>query len=80
MIKIDKKVTEISGNNATIIAEIMSLFISLNKYIDESKPFVSTMEELIVCNEIAYKEFCRLAVRLNEAHKRVEKKVNKNDR
>ena len=87
MIKIDKGKTEMEGTRAILSREISCFFKCINIFCDkgETKQTTELLEELIVCDEELFKEFCQMAVRLNEAHKRVlerEKKVKEifNDR
>lgn len=70
MIKIEENKCTVKGDSLTVFTELNTLWEHLNKMIS-SQPNPKICEELIVSSDIGYKEFCRLAVRLNEAHKRV---------
>ena len=69
MIKIDFDKVTIDGDMIVIATEIDSLFRNINQLLDKY-PMTERFEEVIVCSDEGYKEFCTLAVRLNEAHKR----------
>ncbi len=77
MIKIDKEKTIMEGVPIVLVTEFSSLFRSANVFLDNNEEWKETLEELLICDDLSYKEFCQLAVRLNEAHKRV---VDKNKR
>lgn len=71
MIKIDKDKTFMEGAPIVLATELGSLFHCANVLLDNNEKWKESMEELLICDDFTYKEFCQLAVRLNEAHKRV---------
>lgn len=69
MILVDKENRKIEGDVLTVTAELASFWGTVNEFLDES-PDPEIFEEFLIQSDTAYKSFCQLAVRLNEAHKR----------
>lgn len=81
MIKIDKEKCEMEGTPNLLCIEIVMFFRFVNNFFDRHESIASTLEELVVCNEIGYLEMQKLMVRLAKAHDRAvkHKKENKLD-
>ena len=74
MIKIENKTMTMSGNMIEIFIDFGCFFEAINAFFDKKDLYDVDvdLEKFFVSDEKTLKEFCKLAVRLNEAHNRFE--------
>lgn len=82
MIKIDDGIASMTGTMGEIFSDIGTLFEAINIFLDRNDliELDIDVEKIFTSNDDVFKEFCKLAIRLNEAHKRYEQEgIIKND-
>lgn len=74
MIKIENDTVTMSGNILEMFKDFGCVFEAINTIFDKKDlcDLDVDLEKFFISDEATFKEFCKLAVRLNEAHNRFE--------